>query len=132
MVHDLEPIAFIAAGQFAIHLAARGAEIAFHLDVIGWITAVAHQFIDYLRSLFGRNQVERFLAHRAWQFVVHQGENFLFNVVGNVCPGKRVHRALGCARILFESFLQEPHNRALGAADRPVEQDDPPLRAVIS
>ena len=132
MIHDLEPIAFITARQFPVHLAASRAEIAFHLDRKLGIAAVAHQFIDQLFTLVGGNQVQRFFAHRARQFIVQHRVDFLLHVVGDVCPRERVHGAVGRVRIFFEAFFEQPYDGALGAADRAVKQDDAPLRAVIA
>ena len=84
VIHDLEPVAFVAARQLAIHLAAGGAEIAFDLDRIVRIAAVAHQFLDELAALIGRNQVQRIFAHRARQFVVDEREHFFLDVVRDV------------------------------------------------
>ncbi len=84
MIHDLEPVAFVAARQFAVHLAAGGAEIAFDLDLELRIGAVAHQFLDQLAALVGRNQVQRFFAHRARQFVVDHCEHFFLDIICDV------------------------------------------------
>ena len=121
VIHNLEPIAFIAARQFAIHLAARRAQVAFHLDRKLRIPAVAHEFIDQLFALAGRNQVQGFFAHRAGQLIVQHRVDFLLDIVGDIRPRERVHGAIGSARIFFEALLEQPHDGALGAADRAVK-----------
>ena len=131
VIHDLEPVAFVAAHQLSIHLPACGAEVAFDLDREVRVAAVAHELVDQLAALIRRNQMQRLFAHRTRQFVVDERKNFLLDIVRDIRPRKRVHRAFRPLGVFFEALLEEAHDRTLRAADRPVQQDDAMFGAVI-
>ena len=103
MFHHLEPVALVAPRQFAIHLAARRAEIAFDLErIVRDRLLLRISFVEQLAALFGGNQVQRVFAHRAGQFVVDVTLiHFLFDVIGRRSSTRRcTWRLRACASIL--------------------------------
>ena len=73
IVNKVTAMAIDPAGKRAVslsmsqYLSAGRAEVAFDLNRVLRIAAVAHQLLDNLDALVGRNEVQRFLAHRAPQ-----------------------------------------------------------------
>ena len=70
-----------------------------------------------------RDQVQRLLVHRA------VGKDRLA-VEPVVSPTEGVDRPVVGQRIALQTLLQQPGERALRAADRSVQQQDPVFRAV--
>ncbi len=132
MIHDLEPVAFVAAREFPVHLAAGGAKIAFHLDLEFRIGAAAHQFLDELAALVGRNEVQRFFSHGARQFVADHLEHFFFDVICDVDPCECVHGAFGFAGVFLQTLFQQTHHGTFCAADRAVQQNHTAFRPVVA
>ena len=123
VLDDARPVAAVAFHPLVEHLAAERAEVAFDrdLEVVG--TAALVQERRHLGAMLLRDQVQRLLVHRA------VGEDLLA-VGAFLLPAEAVEASLVDARIALQPLLEQPRQRALGAADRPVQEQDAPLRSV--
>ena len=70
-----------------------------------------------------RNQVQRLLVHRAL------GDRLLA-VGSDLLPAEAEEPPFLGARVALQPLLEQPRDRALGAADRPVQEQHTPLGAV--
>ena len=83
----------------------------------------AFKSAGHLGAMLLRDQVERFLVHRA-------GGVDLFTVGSFFVPAKAVKAPVLDARIAFQPLFQQPRQGALGAADRAVQEQHAPLGPV--
>ena len=124
IVHDARPIAGVAFHPLIEHLAAERAEVPFDRD-LELVDGRGPLFKErrHLGSMLLRDQMERFLVHGA-------GGVELFAVGPFFFPAEAVEAPLLDARIALQPFFQQPRQRALGTADRPVQQQHAPLRPI--
>ena len=116
IVDDPAPISPVSLHPLVEHLAAERAEVSFdrHLNVIVAATLVEGR--RHFGPVLLRDQVQRLLMHGA------DGHD-LFLALGAVFfPCKAVKTSLVHSRITLQSFLEQARQRALRAADRPVQQ----------
>ncbi len=120
--HHLGPVAVIAPHEFVELESARRAQLALHRHPEG---TVGQLFVYLPQNLFAqriRDEVQRLLVHGAVDVAL------AFR--GLVAPPEGVQRALGRAGVVLDPLLEQAHHGALGAAHRPVQQQDALLRAV--
>ena len=124
---DLAPVAVVALHQALEDEAARRIEIAFDPHAVA-IVAETRVGDRGLAPLFG-DQAQRLLVHRA-------REHAVLVVVGDAAGALQVdpvnvyRQPALRARVGLEALLEQARDRALRRADRTVQQDDAPLRAV--
>ena len=123
VVHDARPVARVPLHPLVEHLAAERAEVPFDRDLEVVRAPALVQERRQLGSMLLGDQVERFLMHGA-------GGVDLFAVGPFLAPAEAVEAPFVDARVAFQPFLQQPRQRALGAADRPVQEQDAPLGPV--
>src|SRR6516165_6496947 len=102
-----------------VHLAAERAQLPVDLDMKILRPPAFVEPRAQFRAQFVRYQVKWLLVHRA--LVPDRPLPF---------PGKREQHSLVVFGILFEAFLQDARDRALGASDRSVQKEYSTFRAV--
>jgi hypothetical protein len=131
VAQDLGPVTVVALHALVEHLAAVGAEVSLDRDVIGVALDVGGvccgghvvELLEHRRAELVGDQVERLLVHRAVGVRLTAVERLLAPAVG-------IERPLVGPRVELQPLLEEPGDRALGAAHRPVQEQHPPLRPV--
>ena len=123
VVQDLAPVAVVLGHPLVVRLAAEGAEVPLDGDRVVVVGRLRGDRLDQIAAELRRDEVERLLVHRAVDERVGAVEPLLAPAVG-------VERPLVGPRVVLQPLLQQADDRALGAADRPVEQEHAALGPV--
>ena len=124
VLHHAAPIAVVLLEPLVVHEPAERIELALDVHAAIVLAAALVELRLDIRPEPLRKQVQRLLVHRAPM----NGFGVLRIVL--VDPAERVECAVIRGRVALDALLEQPGNRALAAADGPVQQQHAALDAV--
>ena len=117
----------VVASAMVGHDGHRGVMYYVAVDPDLVLVVAERQLVERLAPPLLRDEAQRLVVHRAVKDLVAAGQ---LGQVARQVPVVREQRALGRARVVLDAALEHADDRALGRADRTVQQDDALLGTV--